>query len=97
MKSRRSITMSSQSVITVASAVRGRPSSSAISPKISPGWMILSTMSRPSAEGTLIFTEPERTPIKPLPRSPLEKMFSPRARVRLRMYEPRCSITCGGS
>jgi hypothetical protein len=36
MKSLRSITISSQSVIAVASAVRGRPSSSAISPKISP-------------------------------------------------------------
>jgi hypothetical protein len=35
MKSRRSITMSSQSVIAVASAVRGWPSSRAISPKIS--------------------------------------------------------------
>jgi hypothetical protein len=85
MKSRRSITMSSQSVITVASAVRGRPSSSAISPKISPGWTILSTMSRPSTEGTLIFTEPERTPINPLPGSPFANMVSPRTRARLRI------------
>ena len=51
----------------VALAVRGRPSSSAISPKTFAFRMMLSTTSRPSAEVTLILTDPASTPISPTP------------------------------
>jgi hypothetical protein len=78
MKSRRSITISSQSLMATASAERGWPSSRAISPKIWPGLMMLSTASWPSLVGTLIFTEPHSTAISPVPGSPLAKMVAPR-------------------
>jgi hypothetical protein len=56
--------------------------SSAISPKMSPSCMVVSTISRPSAEGTLIFTSPARTPINPVAGSPLAKITVPRGNLR---------------
>ena len=79
------MTMSSQSDMAVASAVRGRPSSKAISPKTSPSRKTLSTMSLPSAEATLTFTAPVSTPMSPLPGSPFAKMVVPRATRRVFM------------
>jgi hypothetical protein len=46
IKSRRSITISSQSVIATASAVCGWPSSKALSPNACPGLMVLSNPSK---------------------------------------------------
>src|SRR6266542_523537 len=94
-KSRRSITMSSQSAMAVASAVRGRPSSSAISPKISPSPTRLKTASLPSADGTLIFTVPAQTAYRLLPGSPLAKMVSPRWTARVVAYELSRSSNSG--
>ena len=45
-------------------------------------WMILRTTSRPSADATLILTEPTSTPMSPVPGSPLANMAAPRATVR---------------
>ena len=45
-----------------APAVRGRPSMTAISPKVSPGSMMLRNTSRPSGLAVLIRTRPETTP-----------------------------------
>src|SRR5260370_35636721 len=57
---------------------------------------MLSTISLPSLDATLTFTIPARTPISPLPGSPLAKIAAPRATFRVFMYEPRCSITVDG-
>ena len=61
----------------------GRPlaSSTAISPKISPGPIRLKIALRPSGEETLIFTVPLITAIRLLPGSPLETIVVPRFRV----------------
>src|SRR5262249_48623457 len=94
---RRSITRSSQSVIAIASAVRGRPSSRAISPKISPSRTMLNTASRPSGATTPIFTAPTTTPHSPGPGSPLAQIAVPRRTGRFVMYEPNSSITAASS
>ncbi len=75
--SRRSSTASVQSVMTVASAVRSLPSSTAISPNTSPGWMIASTISLPSGEGTLMRMVPSITAIMLSPVEPIRNMVSP--------------------
>ena len=69
---RRATTSNSQSVIAVASAVRSLPSSSAISPKISPSLIMLRMSSFPSEDGALITTRPRSTAIMLLPGSPLQ-------------------------
>src|SRR3981189_3080804 len=58
--SRRSMTKISQLVFAVASAVRDCPSSTAISPKISPGPIRLKMALRPSGEEMLISAGPRR-------------------------------------
>ena len=81
MNSRRSMTKISQSELAVASAVRSRPSSNAISPKTSPDPMRFRIALRPSAEEVLIFTVPLITATRLLPGSPLEKIVAPRFKV----------------
>ena len=76
--SRRSMVKISQLVLAMASAERGWPSSTDISPKISPGPIRFRIALRPSAEETLIFTVPLITAIRLLPGSPLETIVVPR-------------------
>ena len=83
-KSRRSMTINSQSVTATASAVRGCPSSSAISPKISPSWITLRTVSRPLGPVTEMRTLPESTAISAVPAWPLAKIVVPRRTLRVR-------------
>ena len=71
MKSRRFKTKSSQSVIATASAERSSPSTNAISPKMSPGCIILRTISFPSAETEVILAAPRNTAIILCPGEPL--------------------------
>ena len=68
----------SQLVFAVASAVRACPSSTAISPNISPAPIRLKIALRPSGEEMLIFTVPLITAKRLLPGSPLEKIVAPR-------------------
>ena len=68
----------SQLVFAVASAVRGCPSSTAISPNISPAPIRFKIALRPSGEEMLIFTVPLITAIRLVPGSPLEKIVAPR-------------------
>ena len=81
MKSRRSITISVQSVNATASAVRGLPSSSAISPKISPSRIRLKTAFFPLVESAVICTVPLQTANNDVPGSPFWKMVTPRSTV----------------
>jgi hypothetical protein len=85
---RRSTTSSSHAVIATASAVRSLPSSSAISPNISPSPMILKTASLPSLDGTLIRTRPCKMAIMLWPGSPLAKIVA-RAGYRVRCADAR--------
>ena len=73
------MTISSQSVSAMASAVRGNPSSTAISPKIAPSEITLKTAPLPSADGVLIFTVPERSANMAEPVSPRSMIMVPRA------------------
>jgi hypothetical protein len=65
-----------QSVAARASAVRSLPSSSAISPQISPRPRRASTTSLPSGDGTLIRMVPLTTATMLSPRVPISKMVS---------------------
>jgi hypothetical protein len=76
-KSLRSMTNSSQSVAAVASAVRGLPSRSAISPKMSPLPSTLNTASLPSTVVTLILTVPSPMAHRLVPGSPLVQFSLP--------------------
>ena len=79
--SRRSIAKISQLVFAVASADRACPSSTDISPKISPAPIKFKIALRPSAEEMLILTVPLITANRLLPGSPLEKIVAPRFNV----------------
>jgi hypothetical protein len=79
-------------VTAVASAERGWPSSSAISPKMSPFPSTRNTASLPSTEGTLIFTVPDPIANRLLPGSPLANMFLLRFTDFATMHELRRSI-----
>jgi hypothetical protein len=68
----------------LASALRSLPSSSAISPKNSPGCMIPSTSSLPSGDGALMRTDPLSRAIMLSPGSPIRKIVSPALNVRVR-------------
>ena len=68
----------SVSSIALASALRGWPSSSAISPNTSPGLMTLSVISLPSDEIALMRTRPRSTAIIESPVSPFWKMVCQR-------------------
>ena len=78
MNSRRSMIKSSQLVFAVASADRTCPSSTVISPKISPAPIKFRMALRPSIEEMLIFTVPLITANMLVPGSPLEKIVAPR-------------------
>ena len=76
-KSRWSRESSRHCVAAVATAVRGPPSSRAISPKTSFAPTSLSTTSLPPFAGTLILTRPETTARSPSPGSPLANIVAP--------------------
>src|SRR6201995_6201650 len=79
--SRRSMTKSSQLVFAAASADRGWPERTDISPNTSPEPIRFRIALRPSDEEMLVFTVPEITAIRLVPGSPLEKIVVPRFRV----------------
>ena len=96
MKWRRSTTSSSVSSLAAASALRGLPSSRAISPNISPGLMTFSVTSLPSPETELMRTRPRSTAIIEEPLSPRWKMVWPR-RTRRSEANFRISSSSSGS
>src|SRR5262249_42335271 len=78
----------------IASAERGSPSSSASSPKTSPGPRWSSATSRPrSAEVSVNLTRPDSMMHRLMPGSPVRKMTSPRAYFRLRSMLASCSTS----
>ena len=68
----------SQSVLAMASVERACPSSIAISPKVSPAPIRLSSAARPSDDDELIRTVPRATANMLAPGSPLETTLAPR-------------------
>ena len=77
IKSLRCSTNNSQAVIATASVDRAPPSSNAISPKQSPGFIKLKMASFPSEETELILRVPRNTAIMLDPGEPFEKISLP--------------------
>ena len=76
-KSSRAIATSSDSVRAVTEALRGSPSSSAISPKKSPACRCVRTTSRPSGESTNTLTSPRTSAKKRSPGSASRRIGAP--------------------
>ena len=81
----------------VAEADRGAPSSSASSPKKSPGRSVARIASSPASDGSEIFTRPDATTYTASPGSPWWKITSPRRNRRMRAERAIASRSASGA
>ena len=78
-------------------AVRSLPSSTAISPKISPDCSVARVISFPSGEETLMRTLPASSAIKLFPAAPITKIVSRSLKVLILAFDARSLQASGGS